>query len=80
MVVENDVEPAAKLLVRQEADLGATGGDGPRAVGGGHGARVAGGGLRAPDMEMGRRAWSCETEQRRECGRGLRRVRAARLG
>ena len=25
MVVENDVEPAAKLLVRQEADLGAAG-------------------------------------------------------
>ena len=53
MVVENDVEPAAKLLVRQEADLGA--------AGGGHGAGVVGGGLRAPDVEMGRRAWSCET-------------------
>jgi len=72
LVAENDVEPAAKLLVRQEADLGA--------AGGGHGAGVVGGGLRAPDVEMGRRAWSCETEQRRECGRGLRRVRAARLG
>jgi len=47
--------------VRQEADLGAAGGGGPRAAGGGHGAGVAGGGLRAPDVEMGRRAWSCET-------------------
>ena len=47
--------------MRQEADLGEAGGDGPRAAGGGHGAGVAGGGLQAPDVEMGRRAWSCET-------------------
>ena len=59
MVAENDVEPVAKLLGATGGKSG--GGDGPSAAGGGHGAGVAGGGLQAPDVEMGRRAWSCKT-------------------
>jgi hypothetical protein len=79
LLVEDDVKPAAKLLVRQQADLGAAGGGVPRAAGGGvpsaaggvHGTEVAGGRLRAADLGAGARGGGPQRSERRERSVGL---------